>query len=222
MASRRGARYKLVGERWISSRFNEKLEAFKHTQQQELEHLKFQINASMDRATKLHQREFETLPNSWAKFTKAYHSVLAFVSPVQSYTDVNRMNQHELNEHLAHTAFSQSDKDLVRAECDPKRREHIYRDLMYRYRCSEVQSICVEHNVDLDANGIFMLPEMESKFKNLSMLVWDALSEHKMNYQHELIPRERNKYEALDKQGPGLINELKDAVRERLWSGVSA
>ena len=34
---------KLVGERWISSRFNEKLEAFKHVQQQELEHLKFQI-----------------------------------------------------------------------------------------------------------------------------------------------------------------------------------
>lgn len=125
---------KLVGERWISNRFNEKLEAFKHAQQQELEHLKFQINAS---------------------------------------------------------------------------------------RCAEVHGICVEHNVDLDANGIFMLPELKEKFQNLSTHVWEALSEHKMNYQHELLPRERSKYKALDEQGPVLLSELEKAVRERLWSGVS-
>ena len=64
---------------------------------------------------------------------------------------------------------------------------------------------------------------MELKFKNLSMLVWDALSDTEMNYQHELIPRERNNImRPRNKLGPGLINELKDAVRERLWSGVSA
>jgi cell division protein FtsB len=56
---------KWFGENWINSKFSERLEAFKYAQQRELEQLKFQINASMDRAVKLHQREFETLPEAW-------------------------------------------------------------------------------------------------------------------------------------------------------------
>jgi len=43
--------------------------AYKHEQQKELEHLKFSINAQMDRATKLHQREFEALPEAWSNST---------------------------------------------------------------------------------------------------------------------------------------------------------
>jgi hypothetical protein len=65
------AAVKWFGERWVTSKFNERLEAFKHAQQREIEQLKLQINASMDRAVKLHQREFETLPEAWATLVTA-------------------------------------------------------------------------------------------------------------------------------------------------------
>jgi hypothetical protein len=60
------------GESWINSKFSERLEAFKHAQQREIEHLKFQINASMDRAVKLHQREFETVPEAWSSLGRRF------------------------------------------------------------------------------------------------------------------------------------------------------
>ena len=51
---------------WLDSKFAERLEAYKHQQQRELEQLRFQINALFDRVTKLHQREFQVLPDAYA------------------------------------------------------------------------------------------------------------------------------------------------------------
>ena len=54
--------FRTFSEKWLNARFEERLASYKHEQQKELEHLKFAINAQMDRATKLHQKEFEALP----------------------------------------------------------------------------------------------------------------------------------------------------------------
>ena len=65
--------FKLFGEKWLSSKFAKRLEAFKHDQQKEIEHLRFEISKLLDRTIKLHQREFEVLPRSMG----ASHEVLS-------------------------------------------------------------------------------------------------------------------------------------------------
>ena len=109
---------KWFGERWVTAKFSERLEAFKHAQQREIEQLKFQINASMDRAVKLHQREFETLPQAWSTLVIAYNSVKSFTSPLQSYADVRRMNDTELDEFLNDTNLANSQKDDIKKAGD--------------------------------------------------------------------------------------------------------
>jgi len=52
------AMFRILTTKWIDTRFSERLEAFKHQQNQEIEHLRFRINTMMDRNVKLHQREF--------------------------------------------------------------------------------------------------------------------------------------------------------------------
>ena len=54
--------FQAFGDKWLAARFDKRLEALRHAQQKELEELRFRINALLDRATKLHQREFEVLP----------------------------------------------------------------------------------------------------------------------------------------------------------------
>jgi hypothetical protein len=51
--------FKLFGEKWLNTKFEERLATFKHEHQKEIERLRGTINTLMDRATKLHQREFE-------------------------------------------------------------------------------------------------------------------------------------------------------------------
>jgi hypothetical protein len=64
--------FKLLGEKWLNAKFEERLATFKHAQQQEIEHLRFRINALMDRTTKLHQRQFDALPEAWGRLVDAF------------------------------------------------------------------------------------------------------------------------------------------------------
>src|SRR5258708_27369237 len=83
--------FRAFSEKWLNAKFEERLAAYKHEQQKELEHLKFSINAQMDRATKLHQKEFEALPEAWARLMDAYGIMRGLVSRVQSTPDVSAM-----------------------------------------------------------------------------------------------------------------------------------
>ena len=56
--------FKYLGEKWLDSKFEERLQALKHEHGKELERLRFKISTALDRATKLHQREFDVLPDA--------------------------------------------------------------------------------------------------------------------------------------------------------------
>jgi hypothetical protein len=64
--------FKLLAEKWLNAKFEERLSAYKHAQQKELEQLKFEISALLDRTVKLHQREFDVLPEAWGLLTDAF------------------------------------------------------------------------------------------------------------------------------------------------------
>lgn len=64
-------------------------------QQKELEQLRFKITALLDRATKLHSKEFDILPEAWAKITDAHWKTRGAISFYQEYPDLSRMMQTE-------------------------------------------------------------------------------------------------------------------------------
>ena len=54
------AAFQFLGKPWLDARFAERLEKFKHDQNQEIERLRYRINDFvMDRTTQPHQHEFE-------------------------------------------------------------------------------------------------------------------------------------------------------------------
>lgn len=56
---------RFFGEKWMNAKFEERLAAFKHAQEKELEELRYKINALLDRTVKLHQKEFDVIPEAW-------------------------------------------------------------------------------------------------------------------------------------------------------------
>lgn len=53
-----------LGKKWLEERFARRLEDYKHKQNQELEHYRYQINALFNRITKIHEKEIEVLPTA--------------------------------------------------------------------------------------------------------------------------------------------------------------
>ena len=66
--------FRTFSDKWLASRFNERLERLKHDQQQEIEQLRGRINALLDRTTKLNQREYEVVPEAWERLWQAQAS----------------------------------------------------------------------------------------------------------------------------------------------------
>lgn len=110
------ALFRFFGEKWINAKFEERLAAYKHAQQKELEELRFKINALMDRATKLHQREFDVLPDAWAKLIDAHGITIAITSAFQRYPDFDQMSGPHLDEFLAASPLANWQKDEIKGE----------------------------------------------------------------------------------------------------------
>jgi hypothetical protein len=206
------------GERWIVSKFSERLESFKHAQQREIEQLKFQISASMDRAVKLHQREFETVPEAWSKLVTAFNSIKVFTHPFQSYADVARMTNQELDEFLDDSELTKAQKDDIRNSGD---RNKTYQEVIFWHRLAKVQNDFRTHNVFLLKNAIFMPSAMKAKFTAISDLAWDALMEHKINHEMKTW-KERPRLQKFEKLGDDMLLELETEIQKRLWSDVLA
>ena len=110
--------FKLFGEKWLGAKFSERLEAFKHDQQLEIEHLRFEINKRLDRTIKLHQREFEVLPRAWSLLAESYNSVRSLTSAFQSYPDVDRMTHAHLEEFPSESPLKNWQKDELKSADD--------------------------------------------------------------------------------------------------------
>jgi len=108
------ALFKVLGEKWLTAKFEERLAAYKHMQQRELEELKGKINALMDRTTKLHQREFEVLPEVWGRLVSAHRTVTAVISPFQSTHDLDRMQEPQFEDFVTRCTLAQWQKDELR------------------------------------------------------------------------------------------------------------
>jgi hypothetical protein len=204
------------GESWVTSKFSERLEAFKHAQQREIEQLKFQISTSMDRAVKLHQREFETVPKAWSTLVAAFNSVKGFTAPFQSYADVSRMNDEELNEFLDGTDLPKTQKNDILASGD---RNKAYQEATFWRRLATVQGDFRMHHVFLLENAIFMPSAMKTKFTAIGDLAWDALMEHKTNHEMKVWSK-RPQLEKFQKLGDKMLLELEEEIQKRLWSDV--
>lgn len=207
--------FKLFSEKWLTAKFNERLEDYKHKQQRELEELKFKINALMDRTTKLHQREFEVLPEAWGKLIDARGHVLSITSPLQQYANLDVMTQHQLSEFLEQSPVANWQKEEIKVATG--KTEH-YKKAYDWHRYVEA----IEKNRDFYAylrkSGIFIREEIKVDFDAIGDLMHEALVEHEMHLQHPIYgPDSRKSRTKFLNENDGMVKDLEKKVQARLW-----
>src|SRR6266850_1349206 len=204
--------FKRFGVSWLDVKFAERLASFQHEQQKELEQLRFQISALLDRATKLHQREFEVLPDAWAKLNDAYWQVTAFVSPLQQYPDLNSMPDMQFQEFVPGCDLKDWEKQELLAASKRERNEY-YIGHVFWPRLRAAQSCLRESHIFLSKNGIFLPTVIKAMFDQVDGLLWEALTEHEWNERDKVVPRDRVKTQALREKGAQLLKELESMVQ---------
>jgi hypothetical protein len=115
------ALFRWFGASWLEAKFAKDLEEFKAEKnsqlsklnsgyQQEAERLKADVNRLLDRATKLHAREYEILPAAWGLLSKAHGATASLESSIQVRPDLDAMRPEQLDEFLQRSELSEWQK----------------------------------------------------------------------------------------------------------------
>lgn len=213
------ALFKFFGEKWLTQKFAERLEAYKAEQTRELERLRHRINGVFDRTKRLHDKEFEVLPDIWAKIVDARDWAGSYMALFKQYADVGSMSDSDLDEFLATTRFSEGQKRDIK---NASNRQNAYVRYFERYRHADAMDKLREASVSLSKHGIFVVPEVREDMKKLIELIHSAVIEHQINDEHAVHPRMRESADKLKAEGEPLFRKIEHAVIDRLWESTTA
>lgn len=211
--------FRYLGDKWLTGKFDQSLEAFKHSQQRELEHLRFRINTTFDRTLKLHSNEFRTLPELWDKLNEAYSHVSIFTSPMQEYPDLDRMSDPALRHFLAESSLAEYQRDEIHATSE---RTKLYQSFRFWQSFQKVAVKYRDFNHCFKIKGLFVHPTLKVPIEALSDLMWSALCEKESEERYPDPRKGRwEKSEMFGKEGPAIRDNIGDLIQQRLWSSAS-
>jgi hypothetical protein len=207
--------FRVLGSKWLDAKFEERLANYKHEQQKELEQLKFEINSLMDRTVKLHQREFDVLPEAWGLVNDAFVAMEPIGIGFHQYPDLNRMTEPQIESLLEESELDNWQKDELRKVGN---KTDYYRKATAPLQVVKADKTRAEFSRYLAKNGIFIPGPMKGKFKAIDALMWDALIERRFTLQHPGLEQKFTKGMALHEQGGEILKSLEADVQARLWN----
>lgn len=213
--------FKYLGEKWINQKFAERLEAFKSEQARELERLRHKINGVFDRAKRLHDREFEVLPDIWGKLVDAHAWASGYISPLQTYADVSRLSAEQLDEYLNGTEFTETQKKDVKDAANFLERQTVYNRIADMYRHNDVAIRLRDFAAALRKNGIFVTPDIKADMDAMLKLISDAVFEKQLNMEDQSLPKVRDAYKKFKNEAQDLLNKIETSVAARLWDSTT-
>ncbi|CAN5118922.1 hypothetical protein BH10PLA2_BH10PLA2_00200 [soil metagenome] len=207
--------FRYLGDKWLTTKFNSSLESFKHAQQQEIERLRLRINTVFDRTVKLHTQEFDVLPELWERLIDAYGHIMTFISPMQSYPNLDRLNPAELDHFLSQSKLHDYQKDDLRNASNKLEK---YMDMIFWHSYNEVNGRRSHFENYNQSKGLFIQNDIQVKIRELADLMWSALTEARLEKEYPNLRAGRfEKGEKFRAEGPQLREEIGQAIKEKLW-----
>lgn len=214
--------FKHLATKWLDSKFKERLQSLKHEHERELEQLRFKISALLDRTVKLHQREFDVLPEAWSKLNDAFWTTRSLVFLLKEIPDIERMPPAQREEFISKCGLHEWEKTELR---ETSKKNDYYFEHISWHNLHDAQTKARDAYVFTLKNGIFIGSEIRQKFDIVYDLIKKALFEEQEKQEEQMnqelkrqgIPVQRDDIKKFNSEGDGLMKDLEGLVHERLW-----
>lgn len=197
--------FAFLGKKWIENKLAEKLEAFRHAQQKELEETRYKINALFSRVSKIHEKEFEVLPEAWGKMHDALTSLIRFTTVLKQYPDFSMVTAAQLEEFLKDSVLNDFQKDGLKRASD---KLDYYRDCMFYHELTAVRKAFSEFHNYIQKNSIFLSQDLKEYFSKIDDLMWNAMIDKEVGHE---VKDHKMKIEAW-KKVKNDVTPLKDKI----------
>ena len=207
--------FRFLGQAWIENKFKEKLAAHTHQQALEIQRLRVEIDTMLSGSIKLQDREFEILPEAWEKLDQAQGEVAWLVSPMQSYPNLNLMNQDELREFYEASKLPSSQLLKINAASN---KTEAYIEISFWHRLNKVRASLGELQRCVARNGIFLESELKQKFTKVIDLLSAALSSKQVGVEAKDWKLQNQGWEKVEKEITPLYKSIESDIQQRLQS----
>jgi len=210
--------FQYLGKGWIDARFAERLEAFKHEQAKELQHMKVEVESLLSGALKIQEREFKILPDAWHRLNEAYSLTTWLVSPTQKYPAVGKMNNEELEEYLTGSELTETQKERVRSSPSGWGRDDEYQSIIFWHRLHRAKSAVGELQDYTVSHGLFLPPPMKQQFSEIRPLLWSALIAVEVGHEAKEYKMRSDAWKELQEKAGPIYKAIEAAIEQRLHS----
>ena len=208
--------FMFLGQKWIEEKFSERLEAFKHEQERELEHYRHQVNILFSRVTKIHEKEIEVLPVMWKKLQDSLGYVAKITSPAQFGPSFRTMTPEDFQEFLEKSRLSDSHKKALTNSPD---KEDFYFRTIFWYDLQDAKSAVNDFHNFMLYNSIFLSKDLKHEFKEIDKLLSSALTRREIGERARDWDRIFEGFKGLGEEAGKIVERIEELVQERLEFG---
>jgi hypothetical protein len=158
--------------------------------------------------TKLHQYEFDVLPQAWSLLNDAYRGSLVLTSGLREYPDLDNMAEAQFFEFVEACRLPSWQKKELK---DAGRKNDYYVKNIFWLELNDAKQLSDKFHDYMMKNSIFMSEEISERFHAMDDLIRRTIIEHDI-YRRTQQPVSVKEAERLGSQGPQMLNELKSIV----------
>lgn len=210
--------FKKFSESWLDSKFAKDLEEAKQEHQKELQRIQLQIDARLDRAAKLHSKEFEVLHEAWRLIDLATAATNSLTGKLVSIPPLNTINNALVDLTLKSSGLSEVVQEQIRQATD---KEKLWGDARQSQDLDTANRLRVEFFNYFMANGIWIKRDLRAQFVNLHDLVLPAWIERHSAFSMRGIAGgasiSMKASSELNAKAPAMLQKLQDDISTRLW-----
>ncbi|MEL4069919.1 hypothetical protein WKW50_07200 [Ochrobactrum sp. GPK 3] len=202
---------------WLNKHFDTQLERFKGEQTKEIERIKAELNALHDRKQRLHQLEFNSIPQIWSSLCAADEQCRRFLSPLREYSDVKTLGDRGITESLS--KFGAIDSEIQNVLQSSKKQES-YQWFVEKYKYNHAVDKFLDFRKNYQEGSLYVdetLALLLDKYMNLSE---SALREQSNNLLEDIRPWSRTSTKEFESQSKQLFDDIRTNIRHRLMNAA--
>ena len=207
------AAFTIFMKKWIENLFRKRLEAYKHDHNKEIENLKYQINSLLSRVTKIHEKEFEVLPEAWNKLHDAHEIISWFTSVFQQYPDLNKFSLVALENFVRDCKLEDfQKKELLGID----NKTEYYKDQIFWHNLAKAKNIYSEFHKYITRNRIFLSPDLKDNFLKVDGILWGSLIKKEIGEEAKDYDMIVQAHRDIRDQVNTIVESIESLVQDRL------
>jgi len=163
---------------------------------------------------KIHEKEYEFLPEAWLKLHDAKDYISFLVYPVQTHPDFKYLKDDDIRESLKKN-YKWSDEQIAKL-IKASDRDKFFKEADFCQRSDETQNKIVDFHRYIIRNSIFMSQELKEQFSKADDLMRKSFVARKVGQEYKDFERIQESYEKLDNNIDNIIDAIEELVQKRL------